>query len=411
MPETIPYAERLKQALQRVDSLGPGAIDKEAIDPLKRTLERGLARLDPGCTLPPSTFRYQVTGGKAILCQGTDVLPLEPTRLVLLLNALELKLETGEMLEVDGGLTAWVIRPEANLTESNLRQADITIRGIKPGRDRDHVAAQTAETNKIRLRARLTVLVAALQVASREAAGTASPLPAAAASPLATPVAAPAPLSISAPPTPPPKPKDPVVAAPSVPEMPPNKEVLEKALGKMIAIIESSGFKAAAIGDIAHHAWGSKKEPQRIELLVSCTPSQRETILTAAKAEGFQPAPNGRPLHLRYPDVELNGTAPIEMMETANPYLKQVLTRSQTGLVYDLEMQVASCDDLILMRVTSESASDRESILELMCGSLAYFDSAYLKREAEAAGIITELKAAWVQAKQLKETEEQAQEG
>src|SRR5262249_36974006 len=125
----------------------PQVSDVEALEPLRRSLERTVARIASGGK--PATFRFQLTGGKSVLFQGVEALPMEPARLVPLLNAIQMDLQPGESFDLDGTLAAWVIRPEATMTESNLRTADITLRGLKSNRDRDHAAAQAAESAKI----------------------------------------------------------------------------------------------------------------------------------------------------------------------------------------------------------------------------------------------------------------------
>jgi len=168
MPDPLTFVERMKKGLLSIEQQVPGGCDEEALEPLYLSLERTIARLAPGNSLTPAAFRFQVTGGKALLFQGNEALPLEPTRLLQLLNAIQLNLQPGEILELDGALAAWLLRPEINVTDTNLRQADTSLRTIKTGRDRDHAAAQSAESTKVRLRSRLTQLVSALQSAQRE---------------------------------------------------------------------------------------------------------------------------------------------------------------------------------------------------------------------------------------------------
>lgn len=168
MTDVETFAARLQKGLVRIAREAPGGCDDEALPPLRRSLERTLARLEPGSGIGTSTFRFQLTGGKPLLFQGNEALPLEPTRLSQLLNSMEVVVQSGESLDLDGGLAAWLIRPEVNMTDTNLRHADEQLRTMKTGRDRDHSAAQNANSTKIRLRSRLTQLVGALQAAQRE---------------------------------------------------------------------------------------------------------------------------------------------------------------------------------------------------------------------------------------------------
>jgi hypothetical protein len=380
MPGPAPFADRLKKGMVRIENLAAGIQDEEAMEPLYRSLELTLARQLPGKPLPPASFRFQVTGGKAILFQGKEALPMEPSKLVQLLNAAEVELQPGETIDVVGTLAAWVLRPEINTTDNNLRQADLSLRGMKQGRDRDHAAAQSAESTKIRLRSRMTQLVSALQMAQKEAEAASAGPDAAGKSPE---------------PAPPPPPKP---AAPAL-DKPPTPEVLAEALSKILAAIRRSNVKAAAVGEIAFQIWGSKRPAQRVELLISSGFSQRETVLGAARAEGFQQAPNRGPLNLRFPKPELGCAAPLDLVEATNPFQKQVLNRAQPGSIFEIEIPIATREDMVLLRVGSEIPADRERVVELLRDTQG-MDAGYLKKEAMAGGLMDALKDAWTQAKQ-----------
>jgi hypothetical protein len=176
-------------------------------------------------------------------------------------------------------------------------------------------------------------------------------------------------------------------------------QVLQKALNKILAAVEGMGHKAVAIGAIAHQAWGSKREPQGVELLISSGEAQRESILGAARGEGLQQPPGGG-LRLSYTDAKLGGTASVELTEAATPFQKQVFSRAQRGPILQSQMLVATCDDLILLRAGSALPADRELIIELLRMNAGRIDAPYLKKEAEAAGVFDKLKSAWQEAKQ-----------
>ena len=168
-----PFPDRLKKGLLGVDAQPPADWEAGVLAEFRRSLERTLARLEPGAPSAEATFRFQLTGGRPLLLQGNEALPMEPSLLCRLLNTLEVELQSGEFLDVDGGLVAKMIRPEVTLTDSNLRHAEDTLRTLKSARERDNPACQSAESIKIRLRSRLTLLVGALQTAQRESPSSA----------------------------------------------------------------------------------------------------------------------------------------------------------------------------------------------------------------------------------------------
>lgn len=171
MPDPATFAGRLRKGLVRIDAEVPGGGDAEALAALRKSLERTLARLEPGGNIVGNAvFRFQLTGGKPLLFQGNEALPLEPYPLSRLLNAMEVELHSDETLDLDGGLAVWLICPEVGVTETNLRHAEEKLRILKSGRERDHSASQAADSLKIRLRSRLSHLVGALQAARRDTA-------------------------------------------------------------------------------------------------------------------------------------------------------------------------------------------------------------------------------------------------
>jgi hypothetical protein len=178
MPDPAAFAVRLKKGLVRVGSDDAGGQDPGTLEELRRSLERTIARLEAGAEA--ALFRFQLTGGKSLLYHGKEALPLEASKLARLLTTMDVELQTGESLDLDGGLAAWVIRPEVTLIDTNLRHLEDSLRTMKQTREKDHGASQTAESMKIRLRSKLTQLVGALQAAQRD--GAAPPTPASAAS-------------------------------------------------------------------------------------------------------------------------------------------------------------------------------------------------------------------------------------
>jgi hypothetical protein len=404
MPDPTSYADRLRRGILCIDQQPPGGTDSEALAPFRRSLERTLARVigsHPG----DAPFRFQLSGGKPLLFQGKEALPLEPARLAQLLNMIGLVLQPSEFLDLDGTLAAWLIRLDVNVTDTHLRQAELHLKSLKTGRERDHAAAQAAESIKIRLRSRLTQLVAAIQAAQKDAETLRGTLPVdEPATPAASHEAVPAKASppASAPPPEPPLPSPPTkppLPEISLPPAPPPK-LLAKALLKSLAAIEGSGVKVAAIGEIGQQVWGSARAARRIELLISSGELQRETVLGAARGEGLQQIPGAGPLNLQFTDTILGGTAFVDLVETTLPFHKKVLDRAQAGVFLELRVRVATCEDLILLRAASPLPADRDAVLELLRLSADKIDAAYLKEAAKAIGVFDQLKTTWQLAKQ-----------
>jgi hypothetical protein len=179
----------------------------------------------------------------------------------------------------------------------------------------------------------------------------------------------------------------------------PQPEVVLKALRKIVAGLQGVGHPPVVIGDLAHQAWGVKREPRGVELLIPSGEAQRATILSAARGEGLQQEPGPAPLRLKYTDAKLGGSAIVDLVEAATPFQKRVIGRAQPGPVLQMHLPVATCEDLILFRVATDVPADREIVVELLRANAARIDAPYLKREAEGAGTFDRLKGAWQEAK------------
>jgi hypothetical protein len=179
------------------------------------------------------------------------------------------------------------------------------------------------------------------------------------------------------------------------------------ALWKILEAIDSTGFQVAAIGEVGYQAWDPSRQATRIEVLVSSTASQRETILAAARAAGFQPSPAGRPLSLRWVEAETNRAAAVDLIEAATPFLKQVIARAQPREVFQGQFPCVSCEDLVVMFAGSDRSDDRDSIIGLLHANINNIDAAYLRKEAQTAGVFEQLKEAWAKAKQQQQQSSQ----
>jgi hypothetical protein len=170
-------------------------------------------------------------------------------------------------------------------------------------------------------------------------------------------------------------------------------EVMTKGLRKMTAAAGGLGLKAVAIGAMGHQAWGAKGEPTGLDVLISSGSPQREALLSAARGEGLQQSPDN-PLRLQYTDAKLAGTVTVNLTESSTPFHAQVIARAQRSAVLSVQMLVATCEDLILL------GADSAVLVELLRHNAGRIDGAYLKSEAEKAGLLDKVKLAWQQARQ-----------
>jgi len=180
---------------------------------------------------------------------------------------------------------------------------------------------------------------------------------------------------------------------------PPTTDLLLKSLRKITAALQGVGHPPVAIGDLAQLAWGSKRDPRAVQLLVPSGEEHRGAILSAARGEGIQQEPGAGPLSLKYTDSKSGGSAGIDLLEASTPFHKQVMGRARPAEVLQVYMPLATVDDVILFGVASEQPEDRGVVVELLRANAGRIDAGYLKKEAEAAGTFDRLKSAWQEAR------------
>jgi|ERR1043166_939570 hypothetical protein len=172
--------------------------------------------------------------------------------------------------------------------------------------------------------------------------------------------------------------------------------VTVKALRKTVAALQGTGHDPVAVGSIARKAWGSKGELQNVELLIPSGEEHRDAILGAARGEGLQQASDGSgSLHLRYTDAKLGGTVSVELIEATTPFHQKVLGRARRDSVLEIQMRLATCEDLLLWSAGMALPADREILIDLLRATAGRLDGAYLKQEAQAAGVFDVIKVAW----------------
>jgi hypothetical protein len=179
-------------------------------------------------------------------------------------------------------------------------------------------------------------------------------------------------------------------------ETPPSPELVLKALRKIMAAIEGMGEKAVAIGAIARRAWGAKEEPRGVELMIQGGDTSRERVLGAARGEGLRQT-GASPLSLSYTDPKAGGTVAVELVAASTPFHQQIGQRAQRGMALQVQMLVATCEDLILL--SAASPKGETEVVELLRHNAGRIDAAYVKKEAEAQGIFDRVKTAWAEAK------------
>ena len=91
----------------------------------------------------------------------------------------------------------------------------------------------------------------------------------------------------------------------------------------------------------------------------------------------------------------MHKTVPIRILEASTAFHRNMLARAQPGVVLGVRSFLATPEDLVLMRIGSEAAGDKATVLQLFRVHGKKMDANYLQAQAEAVGRFDKLKAAW----------------
>ncbi|MEK7270246.1 MAG: hypothetical protein AAB215_04800 [Planctomycetota bacterium] len=86
-------------------------------------------------------------------------------------------------------------------------------------------------------------------------------------------------------------------------------------------------------------------------------------------------------------------TIRADVLEAASPFLEEVVRRARPARFLGEEVLLASCEDLVLMKLGAGRAIDRADAVELLRANALSLDAAYLKAQSSALGLSAELAA------------------
>ncbi len=184
-----------------------------------------------------------------------------------------------------------------------------------------------------------------------------------------------------------------------------DNDVLYQGLRKMCMALQGMRRNPVVIGALAQQAWGVAAEAVGVDLLIPAGEEHRQSIFGAARGEGIQQATEtpiltrDKTATLRFKYREAGGEVGIDLLEASTPYLAQVHKRASERGVMKLPLPTATVEDLILMRALSGLAADHAAMVALLRHHAGRMDAPYVKKEAEAAGVMDKVKAAWGEAR------------
>jgi hypothetical protein len=179
-------------------------------------------------------------------------------------------------------------------------------------------------------------------------------------------------------------------------------EIVLEALRAILRALRKLGENPVLVGGLGIQAWGRMRQTKDVDLLVLSDEPGRERLFAAAEAEGLVRDPV-RPvvtvsrttiLRLAYTDPRFGMTVRVDLIEAGKGFLSDVARRARATRLFGEELRLASCEDLILMKLLAGRPIDRADAADLLRINAAGIDQALLDNTAGEQGLSSELRVA-----------------
>ncbi len=141
---------------------------------------------------------------------------------------------------------------------------------------------------------------------------------------------------------------------------------LRRLLQGVTALEERSGLRLAVIGGVARGAWATPRATMDVDVLAGTT--DLRLILDCAADAGLVAIPeevallaNADMTRLRLPDHPI-GPVRLDLIAACHPFYERVLSRSRQIEVFNVNIRVASPEDLILLKLIADRPQDRVDV-------------------------------------------------
>jgi len=168
-------------------------------------------------------------------------------------------------------------------------------------------------------------------------------------------------------------------------------ESLTDALLRLERLAAGIGRPYAVIGGLAVILRVAVRPTDDLDVLVAAAGTEAERLLEVARQHGYRfDEDEARDLlevgliRLRSP---AEGGYDLDIILADAPFLEQVVARSTSVAVEGLSLQVATPEDLLLLKLEANRPDDIEDVLSIKDALEERLDRAYLEAEADRLGI------------------------
>jgi hypothetical protein len=180
----------------------------------------------------------------------------------------------------------------------------------------------------------------------------------------------------------------------------------------LLAVLEAgsdalagAGIRFALIGGAALAAWGRTRATGDVDILIGLGPEgespedRLKRAMNALREAGFahlERADRRRIgdqtiLHFWFPLREQGLSIRLDIIQASGPDSREVLDRAVMRKVDGFSLPVASCEDLVLLKLAAGRPVDLADARDLLAVNRDALDQAYLQSRAARKGLLKEL--------------------
>ncbi len=181
-------------------------------------------------------------------------------------------------------------------------------------------------------------------------------------------------------------------------------ESILEAIRTAVACLDRAGYRYALIGGAAMPAWGRIRATEDADVLLHLNSAAVEipAVVSALREAGFAHLDRADRrtlgdkivLSFWYPARPHGFSIRLDVLVVERAEYRELLDRAVVRRIDGFEVRVASCEDLVLLKLASGRPVDVADVRDLLAINGAVLDWGYLRSRAAEAGVLAELEAA-----------------
>ena len=171
--------------------------------------------------------------------------------------------------------------------------------------------------------------------------------------------------------------------------------IVLEALTEAVKAIEDESLDYCLFGGLAIQAYKRIRSTMDVDLLIAIDEEEKHNFIAKLQKKGFKFDMKKAVVKINdfefmrcvYTDKKYQIDVFVDFVTVKTEFQKQVLRRKQRLNVFGLKLNIASCEDLILLKAFSGRPLDLSDVDVLIAENISSLNKDYLKENAKKLGI------------------------